>query len=227
MKLRLRFRLRISQLSTVLLLLGFFCAFGNLVGAQPPAGSKSPSKPAEKAAESKASEKSAEKPKPEVVLENVVPVSADDLVSRPHDYVGKNVKFSGNFSNFVNLALDFKPAFRSSKTHLSFLILRPKTQIPLSELKIAMMIPKEKDPETLLLTQLKSGDQVELVGKVFSAALDDPWVEVFKIKKLGGSSDDKKAQDDKKADASADKTKSTEAKSTSENKNEKVNTDKN
>ncbi len=148
-------------------------------------------------------EKSAATKTPEVVLENVVPVTADDLVNKPHDYLGKNVKFTASFYAFSNLALDYKPAFRSSKTHLSLLVLKPNTHIPLSELKLAMMIPKEKDPETELLGKLKDGDQVEIIGKTFSAALDDPWVEVFKLKKIGGSKDD-----DKKVAHESDKTKS-------------------
>lgn len=149
-------------------------------------------KPADKAADKTP-------PKPEVVLENVQNVSPDDLVSKPHDFVGKNVKFTANFSAFNNLALDYKPAFRSSKTHLSFLVHKPKTHLPLSELKLAMEIPKEKDPNTQLLATLKDGEPIELTGKVFAAALDDPWVEVFKIRKLNAD------KDDKKADAGADK----------------------
>ena len=120
--------------------------------------------------------------KPEPVLENVVGVSPDDLVSKPQEFLGKNVKFNANFFAWSNLALDYKPAFRSSKTHVSFLILKPNSHIPLSELKLAMMIPKEKDPEATVFATLKDGDQVELTGKVFSAALDDPWVEIFKLK---------------------------------------------
>lgn len=138
-------------------------------------------------------------------IQNAVSVSPDDLVNKPHDYLGKNVKFTANFYAFSNLALDYKPAYRSSKTHLSLLVLKPGTHVPLSELKLAMMIPKgEKDPEGELLAKLKDGDTIEVVGKAFSAALDDPWVEIFKIKKIGGSKDDDK---EKKASADADKTK--------------------
>ncbi len=133
---------------------------------------------------------------PEPPLENVVAVTPDELVNKPHDYLGKNVKFNCNFFAFSSLALDYKPAYRSSKTHLSFLVLKPGAHVPLSELKLAMMIPKEKDPDTTLLAQLKDGDQLEAVGKVFSAALDDPWVEVFKLKKIGGSAEDKKVAHD-------------------------------
>lgn len=152
-----------------------------------------------------------EPPKPEVVIENVVPVKSDDLVDKPHDFLGKNVKFSAAFFAFSNLALDYKPAFRSSKTHISFLVSKAKKQIPISELKLAMMIPKEKDPDTTLLANLKEGDPVEITGKVFSSALDDPWVEVLKIKKLGG--------DDKKPDVTA-KAKTGESKGNSDKIND-------
>ncbi|HEY9870340.1 MAG TPA: hypothetical protein V6D08_14340 [Candidatus Obscuribacterales bacterium] len=158
-----------------------------------PASAPAKPAPAKPAADKAAPEKPAPSKTPEPVLENVVTVTPEDLVNKPQDYLGKNVKFNANFFAFSNLALDYRPAFRSSKTHLSFLVLRPKSHIPLSELKLAMMIPKEKDPESTLLATLKDGDQLELVGKVFSSALDDPWVEVFKLKKLGGSPDEKKS----------------------------------
>jgi hypothetical protein len=138
---------------------------------------------------------------PQPILENVISVNAEDLVNKPNDFLNKNVKFTADFAGFSALALDYKPALRSSKTHLSLLIFRNGTKIPLSELKLAMMIPKEKDPENLLLATLKEGDKVELVGKEFSTALDDPWVEIFQLKKLGGT-DDKK--DDKKTASSDD-----------------------
>lgn len=168
----------------------------------------------EKPEKEKPGAEKASAPRPEPVIENVVSVSPEELVGKPHEYIGKNVKFTANFSGFNNLALDYKPAFRSSKTHLSFLVHRAKTHVPLSELKLAMMIPKEKDPETTLLATLKDGEPIELTGKVFSAALDDPWVEVLKIRKLNPD------KDDKKADAGDGKTKTSE-KSSGDSKSEK------
>ncbi len=145
-------------------------------------------------------------PKPEVPIENVVAVQPSDLVSKPHDFLGKNVKFTGNFASFTNLALDYKPAMKASKNYLSMLIRSNTGQVPLSELKLAMLIPKEKDPDTQLLANLKEGDKVEIIGKVFSAALDDPWVEILRLKKLGGSPDKKEvaAGDTKSGDAKSD-----------------------
>jgi hypothetical protein len=156
-----------------------------------------------------------EKPKPQIdlkpILDSAVTVIPEDLVSKPNDYLNKNVKFLANFAGFSSLALDYKPAMRSSKTHLSFLIFRPQSKVPLSELKLAMAMPKEKDPENALLATLKEGDQLELVGKVFSTALDDPWVEVFQLKRLG---EEKKAQstDDKEAKATGDAESKSESK---------------
>lgn len=152
---------------------------------------------------------------PDAVLENAQLVTPEELVNKPHDYLGKNVKFIANFYAFSNLALDYKPAYRSSKTHLSLLVLKPGTHIPLSELKLAMMIPKDKDPDTELLAKLKDGDQVEVVGKAFSAAMDDPWVEVFKLKKIGGSKD--KDDDKKTAVKESDKSKTDKTEEKSEN----------
>ncbi len=172
-------------------------------------------KPAEKPAEKATDKTAAAKPAAEPVLENVVTVTPDELVAKPQEWVGKNVKFDANFFAFSSLALDYKPAYKSSKTHLSFLVLRPNSHVPLSELKLAMMVPKEKDPESTLLAGLKDGDQMEIVGKVFSAALDDPWVEVFKVKKLGSSAEEK----DKTASAEEDKEK-TDSSKTSEEKSE-------
>ena len=164
-------------------------------------GAKTPTKPAAAKKEETAKEKETAKT-PEVDVSNAVSVNADELVNKPNEYLGKNVKFTANFFAFSNLALDYKPAFRSSKTHLSLLVLKPGTHIPLSELKLAMMIPKDKDPETELLAKLKDGDQVEIIGKEFSAALDDPWVEIYKLKRLSAAKPDK--EDEKKADAKSD-----------------------
>jgi hypothetical protein len=177
----------------------------------PAVGAKTPAKPAAaKDAKDKDDKPAAKAPEPD--LTNAVTVTPDELVGKPQEYLGKNVKFTANFFAFSNLALDYKPAFRSSKTHLSLLVLKPGTHVPLSELKLAMMIPKDKDPETELLAKLKDGDQVEIIGKQYSTALDDPWVEVFKLKKIGGSKDETKKAAADKTDAKTEKTDKTEDK---------------
>jgi hypothetical protein len=151
-------------------------------------------------------DKTTEKPEkpiaktPEPPIENVVNVNTNELVDKPHEYLNKNVKFTAKFFAFSSLALDYKPAMRPSKTHLSFLVLRPEAHVPYSELKLAMAIPKEKDPESQVLTSLKDGDQIEVIGKVFAIPMDEPWVDVLRLKKLASAPEEKK--DDKKVSSS-------------------------
>ncbi len=141
---------------------------------------------------------------PETPIENVVAVTTEQLVSKPQDYLNRNVKFTAPFFAFSNLALDYKPAFRSSRTYLSFLVLRPNTHTPFSEIKLALLVPKEKDPQTKLLQTLKEGYSIEIIGKVFACPLDEPWLDVLRLKKIGtntkkGAAADEKSADDKDA----------------------------
>lgn len=168
--------------------------------AAPPA--KAPAKPADKDKVEKPAEK-AEAKKPEPVIADVQNVSTEQLIDKPHEYLNKNVRFLANFASFSSLALDYKPAMRASKTYLSFLVTRENSKVPLSEIKLAMVMPKENNkPDNELLTQLKEGDQVEITGKVFSTALDEPWLDVLRLKKLKSAPDHDKDKDkDKKASA--------------------------
>lgn len=121
-------------------------------------------------------------------------VHLGELLKNPTSYLKKNVKFRGEFSSFVTLALDYKPAFRDSKDYISFAIFRPKTQIPLSELKLAFPVEKAKDNKTL--TDLGKGDLIEMFGTVFSDALGEPWVDVVAVKMLKPAPDKKKNKSD-------------------------------
>jgi len=149
----------------------------------------------------KAADKKDTKPVPEVVIENVVNVPAETLVDHAGEYLNKNVRFVSNFHSYSSIALDYKPALRPAKTYLSFLVLRNNSKVPLSEMKLAMPIPKEDDksPQAKLLSELKDGDQLEITGKVFATPLDEPWIDVLKIKRLKAAADDK----EKKAAAEA------------------------
>jgi|688.fasta_scaffold416546_2 hypothetical protein len=196
---------RAATLSVAMTAMAVTGLIGSAQAAPAPVTKPATTKPAEKAAE-KAPEKAA-KTTPEPVIENVQSVNAEQLVDKPHDYLNKNVKFTANFFAFSSLALDYKPALRPAKTHLSFLILKDGSHIPLSELKLAMAIPKEKDAENTLLAKLKDGDQLEVTGKVFSAALDEPWVDVLKLKLLKAAPDDKKIAEEKEKDKDKDKEK--------------------
>jgi lysyl-tRNA synthetase class II len=149
---------------------------------------------------------------PETPIENVVAVTTEQLVNKPEEYLNKNVKFTAPFFAFSNLALDYKPAFRSSRTYLSFLVLRPNSHTPFSEIKLAMLIPKEKDPLTKTLGTIKEGDIVEITGHVFASSLDEPWLDVLRMKKIASAkkveNPDDKTADDKDSsseDQSSDK----------------------
>jgi lysyl-tRNA synthetase class II len=88
---------------------------------------------------------------------------------------------------------------RPSKTHLSFLILRPNSKVPFSEIKLAMPIPKEKDPKNKLLQDLKDGDTIEVAGTVFATALDEPWIDVKQLVKIASAPDPKKDKEKESA----------------------------
>ncbi len=119
------------------------------------------------------------------VIANVVDVTPLQLVDKPTEFLGKNVKFTANFFAYCNLALNYKPAMRPQKDNISFLVLRPDSKVPLSELKIAMPMPKnEKDPKSKLLSSLHDGDKIEVTANVFSTQLDEPWIDVLDLKKL-------------------------------------------
>ena len=129
---------------------------------------------------------------PEPPLENVQMVTTQELVDAPQKYLHKNVKFSAPFHSYTSLALDYKPALRASKTHLSFLILRPASTVPFSEIKLAMPIPKDKDPKNKLLQDLKDGDTIEVAGTVFATPMDEPWIDVKQLIKTASAPDPKK-----------------------------------
>lgn len=114
-----------------------------------------------------------------ILLTNLV--NPLDVVKKPNAYIGKRINVSGRFDKFATLGLDYKPAMRSSETHISFLIMRPDTEknIPLSEMKLFV---KRGLAEKLI--ELKEGDKVQFSGVVFSSALGDPWVDVDRLEKI-------------------------------------------
>jgi hypothetical protein len=104
------------------------------------------------------------------------------LLKEPKTYMNKKVAFTGVFNGFSGLGLDYKKAFRDSRDYVAFSILRPDVTantIPLSELKL--FFPRKKSAE---VTDLESGDTVQVIGTVFSAALEEPWITVDYIKVL-------------------------------------------
>lgn len=100
------------------------------------------------------------------------------VVNSPKSYVGKNIVMIAKFDKFSTLGLDYKPAFRSSDNYISFLIKRDDTtyDIPLSEMKLFL---KRETAEKFI--DLKTNDEIKIVGTVFSDALGDAWVNVDSI----------------------------------------------
>lgn len=102
------------------------------------------------------------------------------VVKYPSFYLNKHIDVLCKFDKFATLGLDYKPAYRSSESYISFLIMRTDTDknIPLSEMKLFL-----KRAEAEKLVELKEGDKVKFRGLVFSNALGDVWVDVEKMEK--------------------------------------------
>ena len=93
-------------------------------------------------------------------------------------YLNQIVTFNAKFDKFSTLGLDYKPAFKSSDDYISFLIKRDDTtfDIPLSELKLFL---KREEAEKHI--DLKTDDEIQVTGTVFSDALGDAWIDVSKL----------------------------------------------
>ncbi|MEM0951607.1 MAG: hypothetical protein AAGI66_05615 [Cyanobacteria bacterium P01_H01_bin.74] len=107
-------------------------------------------------------------------------VSPLDLLKAPDDYLDQQIAFTGTFNGFSALGLDYKKAFRDSRDFVAFSVLRPDVtahKIPLAELKL--FFPRKKSTE---VTNIESGDVIQVIGKPFSSALGEPWVDVEHIK---------------------------------------------
>ena len=105
-------------------------------------------------------------------------VSALAIVSAPKNYLNKSVVINAQFDKFSTLGLDYKPAFKSSEEYISFLIKREDTtfDIPLSEMKLFL---KREDAEKFI--DLKTNDEIQIKGTVFSDALGDAWIDVTEL----------------------------------------------
>ena len=107
---------------------------------------------------------------------NYTTVNPLDVAANPYRYLNKNIRIKAKFDKFATLGLDYPPAMRSSEKYISFLIERPDVtnhNIPFSELKI--FLKKEVAEKHI---DLDAGDEIEFCGRVFSAALGDPWIDV-------------------------------------------------
>ena len=111
------------------------------------------------------------------------------VVANPYAYLNKNIQFPAKFNKFSTLGLDYRPAMRESQAYIGVLIERDdvgNNVIPLSEFK---MFLKRSDAEKL--TDIETGDAVMIKGKVFSAALGDPWMDITEFKILTPKNDKK------------------------------------
>ena len=129
-----------------------------------------------------------------VTQPQAVPVSVDALtvVNTPKAYLNKNIILNAKFDKFSTLGLDYKPAYKSSEDYISFLIKRPDTNfdIPLSEMKLFL---KRDVAEKFI--DLKSNDEIEIKGVVFSDALGDAWIDVKTITITKKAPSDEKDKD--------------------------------
>ena len=100
------------------------------------------------------------------------------VVNSPKTYLNKKITMHAKFDKFSTLGLDYKPAFKSSENYISFLIKRDDTNydIPLSEMKLFL---KRELAEKFI--DLKTNDEIMIVGTVFSDALGDAWIDVESI----------------------------------------------
>ena len=112
------------------------------------------------------------------------------VVNSPKTYLNKTIIMNAKFDKFSTLGLDYKPAFKSSEDYISFLIKRDDTNfnIPLSEMKLFL---KRDVAEKFI--ELKTNDEIEIRGTVFSDALGDTWIDVSDLKIT------KKAEEEKKS----------------------------
>src|SRR5574344_1831820 len=131
---------------------------------------------------------SVKKSTPQVYYQNA---NSLDIVNNPQNYLNKNVRIKATFDKFSTLGLDYKAAMRDSQDYLSFLIKRDDVTdhiIPLSEMKLFL---KRTYAEKFI--DLDTGDKIEIEGKVFSTALNDPWIDVTKLSIIYKVNKDKKS----------------------------------
>ncbi len=117
-------------------------------------------------------------PAANTAAKTVYQVSPLTVVNSPKSYLNKTVLMKAKFDKFATLGLDYKPAFKSSDDYISFLIKRDDTKydIPLSEMKLFL-----KRDEAEKFIDLKTNDEIEIKGVVFSDALGDAWVDVQQL----------------------------------------------
>ena len=110
---------------------------------------------------------------------NSIAVQPLDVVANPVKYLNQNIVMNATFDKFSTLGLDYKPALRENANYIGFLIQRDDVvdhDVPLSEMKLFL---KRDYAEKFI--DLETGDKIQIKGKVFAAALGDPWIDVNEI----------------------------------------------
>ena len=112
------------------------------------------------------------------ILQDNITITPLSIVASPKNYLNKTLIFNAKFDKFTTLGLDYKPAYKSSEEYISFLIKRDDTtyDIPLSEMKLFI---KREEAEKFI--DLKTNDEIQITGILFSDALGDAWIDVSKI----------------------------------------------
>jgi len=113
--------------------------------------------------------------------QNAQVISATPLsvVATPNKYLNKTIKMQATFDKFSALGLDYSKAERKSGEYIGILIQRDDVldhNIPLSEMKLFM---KKEMAEKYI--ELDTGDKIEITARVFSTALNDPWLDIIKL----------------------------------------------
>ena len=109
----------------------------------------------------------------------VVDTTPLEIVANVQKYLNKNIRMKATFDKFSTLGLDYTPALRKSEDYIGILIRRDDVTdhvMPLSEMKLFL---NRKVAEKYI--ELESGDKIQIEGKVFSAAMTDPWIDITKL----------------------------------------------
>lgn len=127
-------------------------------------------------------------PAPVAKIQNSDTIPPLTIVNSPKSFLNKVVTINAKFDKFSTLGLDYKPAFKSSEEYISFLIKRDDTtyDIPLSEMKLFI-----KRDEAERHIDLKTNDEIQIIGTVFSDALGDTWIDVSKLTLIKKAPEDK------------------------------------
>lgn len=127
-------------------------------------------------------------PAPIAKIQNTDTIPPLAIVNSPKSFLNKVVTINAKFDKFSTLGLDYKPAFKSSEEYISFLIKRDDTtyDIPLSEMKLFI-----KRDEAERHIDLKTNDEIQIIGTVFSDALGDTWIDVSKLTLIKKAPEDK------------------------------------